>query len=400
MRILFILIIFIITFLYSAEIKENKWRNGETLLTFFKRYKIPLNLYYNLDKEEQELVSEIVAGVEYQLLYDEDDKLEQILIPIGDESQIHIVNSDGNYSLSIIPISYIQKNERLVINIKNSPYIDIVRATNSSVLANELLSAFKGGVNFKNLKKNDTLVIVYNQKIRLGRPFGTPQIKASMLKTNNKETFVFLYEDKYYDEDAKEIENFLLTTPVTGARISSTFSLNRYHPVLKIYRPHFGVDYSAPVGTPVKAAGDGKITFRGVKNGYGNTIEIAHMNGYKTIYAHLNSFNKSIKDGRFIKKEQVIGYVGSTGLSSGPHLHFGLYRNNKPINPLISIKVENLLITGKDREKFLDYTKQMKSEVYSAIADNIKATKYERIEYHVKLNEQHINKDYSTKVHN
>ena len=126
---------------------------------------------------------------------------------------------------------------------------------------------------------------------------------------------------------------------MAGARISSRFSLGRKHPILGTVRPHYAVDYAAPKGTPIVAAADGVVIFAGKRGGYGrNLIEIRHENKSKTLYAHMNSFASGMKSGKKVKRGQLIGRVGSTGLSTGPHLHFGLYRNNVPINPLSSVK--------------------------------------------------------------
>lgn len=125
---------------------------------------------------------------------------------------------------------------------------------------------------------------------------------------------------------------------MTYKRISSQFTKKRWHPVLKRYRAHLGTDFAAPRGRKIYAAGDGKVEFIGRRGGYGKTIIIRHPNGYKTLYAHQNKFRAGIKRGRYVKRGEHIGYVGSTGLSSGPHLHLGVYKNGRAVNPLKIIK--------------------------------------------------------------
>jgi len=135
------------------------------------------------------------------------------------------------------------------------------------------------------------------------------------------------YEDKngdanYYTPEGQSMRKAFLRNPIDFARISSRFNLNRKHPVLNTLRAHRGTDYAAPTGTPIKAAGDGKVVFAGRKGGFGNCVIIQHGSRYQTLYAHMSKFNRSARVGRSIKQGQVIGYVGSTGLATGPHLHY------------------------------------------------------------------------------
>ncbi|MGQ9665056.1 MAG: M23 family metallopeptidase [bacterium] len=140
--------------------------------------------------------------------------------------------------------------------------------------------------------------------------------------------------DDYYNLSGESLRKALLKSPLRYSYISSYFSEKRYHPILKTWRPHHGLDYAAPIGTPVSSIGDGTITFKGWKGGYGNLVEIRHKNGFKTRYGHLSKFAKGIYQGKHVRMGELIGYVGSTGLSTGPHLHFEMHKNNVPINPL------------------------------------------------------------------
>jgi len=138
----------------------------------------------------------------------------------------------------------------------------------------------------------------------------------------------------YYNLAGKNTKKALLKTPLTYRRISSYFTHSRFHPILKIYRPHLGVDYAAPTGTPVSASGAGKVVYCGWKGGYGNFIEIAHAGGIRTMYGHLSRFAKGIRKGVHVSQGQLIAYVGSTGLSTGPHLDYRVKVNGKYVNPL------------------------------------------------------------------
>lgn len=343
------------TSLFGARVETFRWSDGETYLSFLERNKLPLSpLYYNLDEDEQQLSEEIIAGVHYQISRSADGEIEQTFIPLNDELQIHIYKHDGEYIFETIPIISETKTEALTIKIEHSPYLDIIRETGSKKLAKIFVESFKHSLDFKrDVQKGDTLVMIYEQKYRLGKPFSMPELKTAMIEMNGKRNYIYLNSDeRFYNESANEIEYFLLATPVKSARISSTFTKRRFHPVLKKYRAHLGVDYAAGRGTPISAAGAGVISFIGSSRGYGNLIKIQHTDGYLTLYAHQNSFRKGIKRGSSVKQGQVIGYVGSTGLSTGPHLHFGLYKDNQAIDPLRVVQITTKKLSGKERSAF------------------------------------------------
>lgn len=321
-------------------------------------------MYYNLNPKDRELTSEIYAGITYYTLIENDGSLRQALIPIGDGMQIHIFKRNGEFVLDFTPMIYFERTHSIKISIQQSPYQDLLELAKDKALVGEFLNAYKNSVNFRAMKKNDRLAVIYTRKYRLGKPLKNTQILAAATEINSKANFIFGYTNgRYYNQNGKEIQSFLLQVPVFGARISSKFSLGRRHPILRTVRPHYGVDYAAPRGTSIVAAADGIITFAGVKGGYGNVIEIRHEGGLKTLYAHMNSFAKGIKSGKRVKRGQIIGKVGSSGLSTGPHLHFGLYRNNAPINPLSSVKTISKELSGKQKQDFLDYTKPFLDEL-------------------------------------
>ena len=365
-----VLWMFLFSFMHAAYVEELKWPKGETFLTFLEKNHLPSSIYYSLDKEEQELAAEIVAGVKYYALKSESHQLEQVLIPIGEELQMHLKKKDDKFVMEITPIMLQEEKRTVAIEINSSPYMDILHATNNYVLANEFSQSFKGEINLRNLQKGDKLVLLYQQKRRLGKPFGSIKIDVSMLETARKRNYIFYYKENYYDVKGQELTSFLLSNPVNYTRISSPFTQNRWHPILQKYRAHLGIDYAASVGTPVKSAGSGKVTFVGEKGGYGNTIEVNHDSSFKTLYAHLNGFAKGLRSGQSVKQGQVIGYVGNTGLSSGPHLHFGLYRSNVAINPASVVKIAKSALSGNELKAFLDYTNGLKKKVESALEKN------------------------------
>ncbi len=344
------------TLLFSSEVSNLKWLEDETYLAFLEKHNLPTKeLYYNIDEDDQTITEEIRSGVNYQILKDKKGAIEQILIPLNDELQIHIYKENKTYAFETLPIISETKTEAFALEINHSPYYDIIRKTGSKKLAQIFVSGFKRSLNFqKDLRKGDTLVIIYDQKYRLGHPFSMPVLKVAMIEMKGEKHSIYLYNDeRYYDEDGNEVEGFLLSRPVSQARISSYFSKRRFHPILKKYRAHAGVDYAARPGTPILSAGDGKVIYMGFNRGYGKLIKVQHAEGYSTFYAHQKSFHKKIKRGSRVKKGQVIGYIGSTGLSTGPHLHFGLYRDGTAVDPLRVIQVATKKLRGGKKKAFI-----------------------------------------------
>jgi len=333
----FFLLIFFVTSLFASQVERFRWVKGETYLDFLEKENLPLGkLYYNLEKDDQRLTEEMRTGAHCQILKSKSDEIEQILLPLNDELQIHIYKDKNSYCFEAIPIISITKTKAFTLTINHSPYLDIIRETGSKKLAQIFVANFRHSLNFKiDIRKGDALVMIYDQKYRLGKPFSMPILKAAMIELKRKKHFIYLNsDDRYYDDKGHEVEGFLLARPVRGARISSYFTKRRWHPILHKWKAHLGVDYAARRGTPVVAAGSGKIIYAARMGTYGNLIKIRHADGYETRYAHLKSFRRGIKRGKRVKKGQTIAYVGTTGRSTGPHLHFELRKHGRAINPL------------------------------------------------------------------
>lgn len=210
-------------------------------------------------------------------------------------------------------------------------------------LANELSEVYAWTIDFFGIQKGDEFEVLYDRLYVDNKPIGIGQIRASRFMNYGKDQYAFYFEQDsvgdYFDEAGQSLMRTFLKAPLKYSRISSGFSNARFHPVLKIYRPHHGVDYAAPSGTPVYAIGEGVVTRKGYqKGGGGNYMYIKHNGSYTTAYMHLKAFAKGIAQGVRVKQGQLIGYVGSTGLSTGPHLDFRFFRNGQAVNPL---KVES-----------------------------------------------------------
>lgn len=234
-------------------------------------------------------------------------------------------------------------------------------------LANEMSDVYAWAIDFFGIQKNDSYRVIYEELIVEGENIGIGKVKAALFNHSGHDYYAFYYvgdsTGDYFDEDGNSLRRTFLKAPLTYRRISSGFSYNRMHPVLKKRMPHTGIDYAAATGTPVVSVGDGKVIFARYKGPNGNMVKIKHNGTYTTAYLHLSKYGKGIKEGVHVRQGQVIGYVGSTGRSTGPHLDFRFYRNGQPINPL---KVESPPAKPVDSllmDEFLglmkDYTAQL-----------------------------------------
>jgi len=209
-------------------------------------------------------------------------------------------------------------------------------------IISQFVDIFGWDINFQtDLRTGDSFRVLYERKYRTeGKKKEIFRVLAAELATGKKKHFAFYFEKEngegdYYDLEGKSLARAFLRYPVEFSRISSSFSHRRYHPILKVRRAHHGVDFVAKRGTPVRAVGDGRVTYTGWKSGgYGRFIEIQHGSIYKTRYAHLNGYARGLRRGKHVKKGQVIGYVGCSGRCTGSHLHFEMYKSQRYVNPM------------------------------------------------------------------
>jgi len=370
----FFLFLLITTTLFASHVQRYRWNNGETFLVFLEKNSLPIRpLYYALDGDDQKLTQEMRSGIPYQILRNNDNNIEQILLPLNDELQIHIYKKKYSYAFEAIPIISTEKTEAFATKIVSSPNYTIMKETGSRKVAQIFTASFQNSLNFKNdIRKGDNLVMVYRQKYRLGRAFSMPTLDVAMIEMRHKKHSIYRNDDgRYYDEKGHEVEGFLLAKPVHGARISSYFTKRRWHPILHKWKAHLGIDYAARRGTPIHAAGSGKIIYAARMGSYGNLVKIRHTDGYETRYAHMKSFRRGIHKGKYVKKGQVIGYVGTTGRSTGPHLHFELRKHGRAINPLKVVQVTTKKLRGKEYKAFVKLQKNYDVSVALYLANQI-----------------------------
>lgn len=244
----------------------------------------------------------------------------------------------------------------------------------------ELSEIYAWSIDFFDLKKGDQFYVIYEERFLDDTiSVGIERIHAALFNHQNKEFYaIYFVQDErgsYFDEEGNSLRREFLKAPLKFNRISSRFSKSRYHPVLKIYRPHSGIDYAAPAGTPVYSVGDGKVIKKGYqKRGAGNFIKIKHNSVYTTQYAHLQRFAKGLKNGDHVKQGQLIGYVGSTGYSTGPHLDFRFFKNGKAVDPLKvdappvePIKKLNREEFNKIKDKFVQQLNKQRKDYFNLI---------------------------------
>lgn len=265
--------------------------------------------------------------------------------------------------------------------ITSSLWNTMVQNNLSPVLAIELSEIFAWSIDFFGLQKGDRFRVLYEEQFVDGFSVGIGPIHAVEFEHANKtfSAYRFFQDDRfeYFDADGQSLRKAFLKAPLEYARISSHFSHGRMHPILKIRRPHHGIDYAAPAGTPVVSIGDGLVQERGYQaGGAGNFVRIKHNAVYTTVYMHLRGFGPGVNKGSRVKQGQVIGYVGSTGLSTGPHLDFRVYRNGSPIDPLRMeapplepIKSENLAEFTSIRDSMMQSLKHIDWNRYLTVLD-------------------------------
>jgi len=260
--------------------------------------------------------------------------------------------------------SYEEKNEivkeinALEFKITSSLYKDGLNAGIPISILTNAIRLYSFDIDFQRDIQKDTLFQVsYEKLININKnktSYG--KIKYINLKIDNKDLEYFLFEtdDKkidYFNESGKNVKKSLLKTPIDGARLSSNFGM-RKHPISGFNKLHKGVDFAAAKGTPVYAGGDGVVEYSGNNGGYGKYIRLRHNNEYKTAYAHLSGFSKNISKGKRVNQGDIIGYVGSTGKSTGSHLHYEIIYQNKQINPMKMNLPSGKILTGKELERF------------------------------------------------
>jgi len=375
-----------ITVTFGMQVHCQQWEKGKTFSDYLNERNVSGTVLQSVSQEDKKFLLEIRSDYRYYELLDENGTLDQALIPISEEMQIHLFKKPYSkaYGFDIIPIVYHEEAYFGKVEITSNPYSDTLKATNHPQLAKRLSMALQDVLETKKLHKDDQIAFLYTQKTRLGLIYAMPKIKTVRIKTKKKTEFVYVDEEGHgytqigkritytvmgkkkvvYTRRVKSSKGVRFGMPLRHPRVTSSFSYRRWHPILHRYRPHHGTDFGARRGTPLLAVNDGKVIYAGWMGGYGRVVKIKHADGYISLYAHQSRIR--VKRGQYVKKGQIIGYVGSTGRSTGPHLHFGLMKNGRWIDPMKVLRKKSI---GRATvlKKFTKY-------------EDVKTTKYRKVE--------------------
>jgi len=344
---------------------RNKIRANESLSDILLRYKVDYQKIDLLARRSQYLydLRKIRQGNDYTVIVTDDSK-RKLLYFIYEISPIDYVVYDLGDSIHA-------HRDRKEVTVKvdttsgvitSSLWNAIVDNGTDPNLANDLSEIYAWTIDFFGIQKGDHYKVVYENLFVEGQPIGLGKVLAANFNHYGEDHFAFYFMQDdagdYFDEQGNSLRRAFLKAPLKFRRISSKYSTSRMHPILKIRRPHLGVDYAADRGTPVVTIGDGTVLYTKFSNGGGRTVKIRHNGTYSTAYLHLSKYGPGIKAGVRVKQGQVIGYVGSSGLATGPHLDFRFYKNDSPIDPL---KVESppaMPVAEKYRQYFFDSKEQ------------------------------------------
>jgi murein DD-endopeptidase MepM/ murein hydrolase activator NlpD len=316
--------------------------NGDTLAQLFSDRNLnPADLAAIMDTGHgTERLKRIIPGDLIRVQYTPDAHIQSLRMQYDESHMLDVTRgTDGGFSASVSEIPTTVTSAYAHGVIENSLFDASARAGLSDGTTMELIQLFAWDVDFAHdIQNGDSFTVLYQKIQRAGHAIVDGPILAAEFKTGGHDYRIVRFTDPsgatgYYTPDGKSIRKALMRAPVSYSHISSGFSLHRKHPILGYTRAHQGVDYAAPTGTPIHAAGDGRVVFVGLKGGYGKCMIIDHGGGYATLYGHMSRFKKGMHAGLHVTQEQVIGFVGMTGLATGPHLHFEVHVNGVPHNP-------------------------------------------------------------------
>ncbi|MEZ4818866.1 MAG: peptidoglycan DD-metalloendopeptidase family protein [Bdellovibrionota bacterium] len=320
---------------------EHTIEKGESLAIIFSNLGLSPAHLHQVTQEiahPQEL-EKLLPGKKLNVRINQEQLLE-LIYEKNESEYFHITQVDHTFTSSLVQYEYTPVIKTAHVVIEDSLFLSGRRAGLSQGLIMELAEIFAWDIDFTlDIRSNDKIDVLFVEKHKDGIKFKDGPILAAEFHNQGRVIQAYRYEvpgqgTQYYDKNGKSMRKSFLRSPIDFARVSSNFNLRRKHPVLNKIRAHRGVDYAANRGTPIKATSHGTIEFKGQKGGYGNTIIIRHGSSYSTLYAHLSKFANGIYKNARVKQGQVIGYVGSTGLATGPHLHYEFRIGGKHKNPL------------------------------------------------------------------
>lgn len=326
----------------TFNLTEHTIRAGESLSSIFTRLDLNQSDLHKIIHvgEDGAQFSQIAPGKTLQIKTTATGELKQIVYRKNALETVTANRKNDNFDVTISTKKIDKHPTQALGTIHSSLFIDGKAAGLPDKIIMQLAEIFGWDIDFAlDIKENDSFAVLYEKRYVEGKEIGAGAILAAEFVNGGKVYKAVRYKNKqgrtdYYTPKGNSLRKAFIRTPVAFARVSSPFNLKRRHPVLNRIRAHKGVDYAAKTGTPVKCTGDGKIVFRGWQHGYGRVIIVQHGKRYSTLYAHLSGFNKRFHKGSSVKQRDIIGYVGQSGLATGPHLHYEFRINGVHRNPL------------------------------------------------------------------
>jgi murein DD-endopeptidase MepM/ murein hydrolase activator NlpD len=356
--------------------------SGESLARIFAAQGLEpalLHRIVNSDRQAKSLAN-IRPGQILRFRFEDDGELTALEHHRSRTEQLRVAIADDDIRPEIVSKAVDTHIASAAGIIESSLFVDGQKAGLSDAKIMELAEIFGWDIDFAlELRAGDQFRVVYEKQFLDGEKLRDGPILAAEF-TNRGNTYrAVRYEDKngevgYFDDAGHSKRRAFLRTPIKFARISSRYNPRRWHPVLKKWRAHKGVDYAAPTGTPIKASGDGKVIFRGTKGGYGRTVILQHAGKYTTLYAHMSKYSKRAKSGSRVKQGQVIGYVGTSGVSTGPHLHYEFRVNGVHKDPLKVKLPKSLSLPKKEIAAFKKATAPLLAKLDAVPADTMVAS--------------------------
>ena len=354
------------------------WQNkeidqGDSLSTLFSKAGLGATELYaivNADQKGKQL-TKIHPGQSIAFNLNAENELQQLrYIKSPTETLLITKNStDSSYKFAELVREYEIKTRQAQVSIEQSLFLDAKNAGMDDNLIMELATLFGWDIDFSlDIRGGDSFDIVYEELYLDGEKQKNGNILAANFFNQGKRFSAIYYEKvnkegAYFTENGASVRKEFTRSPVDFARVSSRFNLKRKHPIMHTIRAHKGVDYAASRGTPIKATGDGKVILAGRKGGYGKTVVIKHGQRYTTLYAHLNAYARGIRSGKKVRQGQVIGYVGSTGMATGPHLHYEFRVNGSHRNPLTVKLPRAIPLKGEEKQRFLAQTSYLRQQL-------------------------------------
>jgi murein DD-endopeptidase MepM/ murein hydrolase activator NlpD len=322
------------------KVEKQKIKRNQFLADILTAHDVAYTKVDAMARKSEEVfdVRKMKAGNPYLILKNTADQVDYFIYEINKADYVvYDLRDEVEVSMGRKPTMVVEQEASGVIY--SSLYQTIQENSLDVNLASLLEDVYAWSLDFFHTQKGDWFKVIYDEEFVEGQSMGIKTIKSAVFHTGEKDFFAFHFDENgqigFYDEEGKSLRKAFLRAPLKYSRISSGFSYRRFHPVLKRYKSHLGVDYAAPRGTPIRSVGDGIITKASYTRGNGRYVKVKHNHTYATQYLHMSRIAKGIKPGVAVKQGEIIGYVGSTGLATGPHLCFRFWKNGRQVNPRV-----------------------------------------------------------------